>query len=91
VKYYDWDEKKNQKLKDERSIGFEDIVIAIDEDRLLVTLEHSKRANQKIYVVEVEGYAYMVPFVEDEKKHFLKTIYPSRKMTKKYIIAKNKI
>jgi len=90
VKYFDWDEEKNQKLKEERDIGFEDIVIAIDEGRLLVTLGHPKRPNQKIYIVNVEDYAYMVPFVEDKEKRFLKTIYPSRKMTKKYIIRKEK-
>ena len=88
MKYFDWDEEKNQKLKDERGIGFEDIVIAIDEGRLLITLEHPKRPNQKIYVVNVGNYAYMVPFVEDKEKYFLKTIYPSRKMTKTYIIKK---
>ena len=88
--YFDWDDEKNQKLKDERGIGFEDIVIAIDEGRLLVTLEHLKRPNQKIYVVNVENYAYMVPFVKDGKKRFLKTIYPSRTMTKKYLIRKEK-
>ena len=88
MKYFDWDDEKNQKLKDEREIGFEDIVIAIDEGRLLITLEHPKRPNQKIYVVNVGNYAYMVPFVEDKEKYFLKTIYPSRKMTKTYIIKK---
>ena len=91
MKYFDWDERKNQKLKRERDIGFEDVVIVIDEGRLLVTLDHSKRPNQKIYIVNVGGYAYMVPFIEDEEKRFLKTIYPSRKMTKKYIIRKEKI
>lgn len=91
MKIFDWDKEKNQRLKEERGIGFEDIVIAIDEGRLLVTLDHPKRVNQKIYIVNVEEYAYVVPFVEDELKKFLKTIYPSRKMTKKYIIKKEKI
>lgn len=91
MKIFDWDKEKNQKLKDERGIGFEDIVIAIDEGRLLITLDHPKRTNQKIYIVNMEEYAYMVPFVEDEEKKFLKTIYPSRKMTRKYIIRKEKI
>jgi uncharacterized DUF497 family protein len=90
VKYFDWDKKKNQKLKLERGIGFEDIIVAIDEDRLLVTLKHHKRSNQKIYVVNVGEYAYMIPFVEDDEKKFLKTIYPSRKMTKKYLIERRK-
>lgn len=90
MKYFDWDEEKNQKLKHERGIGFEDIIIAIDEGRLLITLKHPKRPNQKIYVVNVGGYAYMAPFVEDDEKKFLKTIYPSRKMTRKYLIERRK-
>ncbi len=90
MKYFDWDEKKNQKLKGERDIGFEDIISAINEGKLLVTLEHPKRTNQKIYVVNVGNYAYMVPFVEDDEKKFLKTIYPSRKMTKLHLIERRK-
>lgn len=90
MKYFDWDEEKNKKLKHERGIGFEEIAIAIDEDKLLVTLEHPRKLNQKIYVVNIRGYAYMIPFVEDGEKRFLKTIYPSRKMTKKYLIERRK-
>lgn len=89
--YFDWDVGKNQKLKGERGIGFEDVIVAILEGKLLVTLEHRKRANQKIYVVNIDDYAYVVPFVEDKVKRFLKTIYPSRTMTKKYLIRKGKI
>lgn len=91
MKYFDWDENKNTKLKEERDIGFEDIVIALDEDRLLDVLLHPNRemyAHQRIFVIEVQGYAYLVPFVEDDEKIFLKTIIPSRKATKKYIIKK---
>ena len=91
MKYFDWDERKNEILRRERGIGFEDVVVAINEGRLLVTMGHSKRPNQKIYVINVDNYAYMVPFVEDKDKHFLKTIYPSRIMTKKYIIGKEKM
>lgn len=86
MKYFDWDEEKNQKLKKERDLGFEDIVIAIIEGGLLVTLTHPKRANQRIYIVNIDNYAYVVPFVENKEKYFLKTIYPSRTMTKKYLI-----
>lgn len=93
MKYFDWDEGKNDKLKREREIGFEDVVIAIDEGNLLEVLDHHKRdkyPNQKIYVVKIEDYVYLVPFVEDEEKRFLKTIYPSRKMTRKYLIERRK-
>lgn len=91
MKSFEWDEEKNNKLKREREIGFEDVVTSIDEGNLLAVLDHHKRdkyPNQKIYVVKIEDYVYLVPFVEDEEKRFLKTIYPSRKMTKKYLIER---
>ncbi len=89
--HFDWDEEKNKKLKSERGVGFEDVVTAINEGDLLDVLNHhniSKYPNQKIYVVKIEDYAYLVPFVKEPGKLFLKTIYPSRKMTKKYIIER---
>lgn len=91
MKLFDWDEEKNARLKFEREISFEDVVTAIQEGNLLVTLNHPNKEhypNQKIYIVNINNYAYIVPFVEDEEKKFLKTIYPSRKMTKKYILKK---
>lgn len=89
MKYFDWDREKNGKLKEERGISFEEVVIALNEGRLLKTLDHpnkKKYPNQRMYIVNINNYAYMVPFVEDEKKRFLKTIIPSRKATKKFII-----
>lgn len=88
MKPYDWDEAKNAKLKSERSVSFEDILNAIDEDRILETIEHPNKlryGHQKIYVIRIEEYAYLVPFVEDDKKIFLKTIIPSRKATRRYL------
>jgi uncharacterized DUF497 family protein len=88
MKYFDWDEAKNDILKKERNISFEIIVIQIVVGKLLDVLEHpnqKKYKNQKLFVVEYEGYVYLVPFVEDEEKIFLKTIIPSRKATKKYL------
>jgi len=93
VKYYDWNENKNEHLKLERDISFEDILIAIDSGNILAILEHPNKErypNQKIYVVNVNNYAYLIPFIEDQKKIFLKTIIPSRKATKKYIIKQRK-
>jgi len=88
VKYYDWNESKSDKLKDERDVCFEDIIIAISEGNLLDVIVHpnaDKYSEQKIYVVLVDGYVYLVPFAEDETKIFLKTVYPSRKLTKRYL------
>lgn len=89
MKYLDWDDEKNKKLKRERGISFEDIIIAIFEGNLVITLAHPKKTNQKLFIVNIDNYAYIVPFVENEEKYFLKTIYPSRTMTKKYIISAN--
>src|SRR5574338_1310380 len=81
VKYFDWDDAKNAKLRAERGIGFEDIVFHIERGDLLDILEHpnpSRYAGQHIVVVRRENYVYLVPFVEDEHTVFLKTIIPSR-------------
>lgn len=91
MKYIDWDEKKNEQLKQEREISFEDILNAIEESNLLDIVEHPNKnryPNQKIFIVTINDYAYLVPFVEDEEKIFLKTIIPSRKATKQYIIER---
>lgn len=88
MKYYSWKEEKNELLKVERQISFEDVVFYIEMGFLLDVLEHpnqEKYKGQKIFVVQIEDYAYLVPFVEDERGIFLKTIIPSRKATKKYL------
>lgn len=93
MQYFDWDPKKNEQLKKERGISFEEILVAIDEGNILDIIEHSskkKYPNQKIFIVNIDSYAYLIPFVEDKEKIFLKTIIPSRKATKKYIIKKGK-
>ena len=88
MKYFDWDEKKNELLKKKRNISFEEIVLSIANNKLMDIVEHqnkSKYPNQKIMIVEVNEYMYLVPFVEDDEKYFLKTIYPSREATKEYL------
>lgn len=91
MKYFDWNEDKNDKLKKERNISFEIIVSQIELGYLLDIIEHPNKnryKNQSIYVVEYEKYAYLVPFVEDDEKVFLKTIIPSRKATKIFLEGK---
>ena len=88
MKYFSWDEDKNELLKEERQISFEDVVFYIEQGFLLDVLEHpnqEKYQGQKIFVVEIDEYAYLVPFVEDEREIFLKTIIPSRKATRRYL------
>jgi hypothetical protein len=88
VKYYDWNEQKNEWLRTDREVCFEDVLIAINEGRLLGVEAHPnplKYPKQKMYIVQLGEYAYLVPFVEDDEKIFLKTIIPSRRATKKYL------
>jgi len=86
--YFDWDPDKNEWLRAVRAVTFEEIVFHIQRGDLLDVLEHPNAARypgQKIFVVSTEGYVYLVPFVETDDSVFLKTIIPSRKMTKKYL------
>jgi uncharacterized DUF497 family protein len=80
--------EKNLKLIQERNISFEEIIAAIDNDQIVDIIEHpnqEKYGTQKIYVINVKNYVYLVPFVENEEEGiFLKTIIPSRKAKKKY-------
>lgn len=88
MKPYDWNEAKNIKLKAERLVSFEDILTAIDDGRILANIEHpnkSRYGNQKMYIIKIEDYVYLVPYVEDDEKVFLKTIIPSRRATRKYL------
>jgi hypothetical protein len=81
--------EKNELLKSTRNIGFEEVIDCIQNGNILDNkIHHNKmRSNQRIYIVNVNDYAYIVPYVIDEKnmKIFLKTIYPSRKYTKFYL------
>jgi len=89
MKYFDWNKAKNELLKVERDNSFEEAYIAIESGGLLDVVIHSKKdkyPRQKIFIVNINNYVYLIPFVEDEEKIFLKTIIPSRKATEKYII-----
>ena len=90
--YFEWDAIKNLKLKQKRRVSFEDVIVALENNKLLEILEHpnkSKYPNQKIFVLDLKGYAYYVPYIEDKEKVFLKTIFPNRKATKKYLLDNN--
>jgi len=83
VEYY-FDPEKNAFLKEKRGISFEEIILLIEEGYLLKVMKHPnfvKYPHQEFYVIDVEGYAYLVPFVRDGNKIYLKTIFPSRKAT----------
>tara|TARA_A200000113_G_scaffold108786_1_gene97668 strand:+ start:59 stop:337 length:279 start_codon:yes stop_codon:yes gene_type:complete len=83
-----WNPEKNKLLQAERNVYFEDVVLHISVGGILDTFEHPNQGlypGQQIHVIEIEGYAYLVPFVESEDEVFLKTIIPSRKATKTYL------
>jgi hypothetical protein len=82
---FDWSPKKNEWLKENRDISFDEMTCLIAEGHLVGVLKHPHK-EQKVFIVEREGYAYNIPFVEeDDGTCFLKTIYPSRASTKKYL------
>jgi uncharacterized DUF497 family protein len=88
VRQIDWNDDKNETLKQERGITFEDIVYHLSHGGLLDTIQHPNQEQypgQRIFIINVEGYIWIVPFVEDTDTIFLKTIIPSRKMTKIYL------
>ena len=64
------------------------VVVAIEAGGLLDVVDHpnpGKYPRQQVFVVGVEGYAYLVPFIEEDEYYFLKTIIPSRKATCLYL------
>ena len=84
---FDWSDEKDNKLKQERGIGFEDIVFHVASGGLLSVSDHpnsQKYPNQKIMYIMVDDYVYLVPYVEEENRKFLKTIIPSRRATKEF-------
>lgn len=88
MKPFRWNHQKNELLKKDRGISFEEIVLAIEADGLLDELRHpnqDKYPNQSILVVALDVYVYLVPFVEEENYFFLKTVIPSRKTTRDYL------
>lgn len=89
MKYLNWNIKKNEILKAERGICFEEIAYLIESGQILGIEENPGRPNQKIYILEIEGHAVVVPFVEKENEIFLKTAFPNRKYTKRYSLRGN--
>lgn len=92
MKSIDWNPNKNQKLIEERDISFEDVVFYLQSGGLLDDILHPNQEqypDQRMFIVSIEEYAYLVPYVESEEEIFLKTIIPSRKATKQYLGVKN--
>jgi uncharacterized DUF497 family protein len=87
VKPIAWNPDKNEQLKRERGVCFEDVVFHMQAGDILDTLDHPNQeryTNQQIHVIAIEDYIYLVAFIESEEEVFLKTIIPSRKATREY-------
>jgi len=90
---FDWNEEKNQELKKKRDVCFEQVVIAISEDHLIDVLEHpnkQKYKDQVLLIVDINDYIYVIPAIHKLDRWFLKTIYPNRKYTDKYLPGKRR-
>ena len=92
MKFFKWSVEKERRLDElgsRNGINFADCVIAVDEGRVLDVLPHPARDSQKLLVLDIENYAYVVPFVlEEDGSVFLKTVFPSRKHTDIYLMGK---
>ena len=87
---FEWDERKNNLLKKERNVSFEQVILAIENKQVVDVLDHpnqKKYKGQKYIMVEMDNYIYVVPIFISKtgEKCCLKTIYPSRKYTEKYL------
>ena len=81
-----WDDAKNTKLQIERQVSFEQISEIILRNDYLDILENPSRPNQQLFVITLNNYIYAIPFLIDENLNIiLKTAYPSRKLSKKYL------
>ncbi|PKB75181.1 MAG: toxin [SAR202 cluster bacterium MP-SAtl-SRR3965592-G2] len=88
MKYFSWDNEKNEILKTQRQISFEEAVFHIEQGNLLDIVEHPNQerySGQRIFIVNIGGYAYLIPFVESATEVFLKTVIPSQKATNSYL------
>jgi uncharacterized DUF497 family protein len=84
---YEWNPEKNEWLKKERNISFEQIIFHLSRGDVWKIADHPDQLNypgQKVYFVIIEDYIYAVPHIIEKKYIFLKTIIPSRKATKMY-------
>jgi len=85
---YQWNAEKNKILKQKRGVTFEQVVMHIENGDVLDVIEHPNQAKygqQQVLVIQINDYVYAVPFVQQKESRFLKTIVPSRKLTKQYL------
>jgi hypothetical protein len=83
-----WNSEKARQLSNDAargSISFEDCVIAIEDGRVLDDIPNPNYSNQRMLILNIDNYVYVVPYITEEKGFFLKTVFPSRKHTEIYL------
>ncbi|WP_038247540.1 BrnT family toxin [Ghiorsea bivora] len=91
MKPINWNPDKNRKLIEERGVSFEDIIFSLQSGCLLDDISHpnqEKYSHQRVFIVAIDDYAYLVPYIENDEEIFLKTVVPSRKATKQHLGGK---
>lgn len=91
MKVFRWDNEKNEWLKKNRGVCFEEVVILLEREDVLEVADHpnqNKYPRQKIATLQIGDYAYLVPYVQENDEIFLKTVIPSRKAANKYVREK---
>ena len=92
MKPFRWNHDKNEELKSDRGISFEEVVLAIEADGVLDVVRHpnsGKYPKQLVFIIALDLYVHLVPYVDEPEYYFLKTIIPSRKATRDYLLRKN--
>lgn len=91
---FKFDKNKNKKLLIDRGIDFEQVILELNSNRELAIVKHPNKIQypkQKMFIIEIKNYVYAVPFIQEKGScFFLKTIFPSRKLTKKYLLKTKK-
>ena len=88
MRIYNWNSDKNQELILDRNIYFEAAVFYIENGELLDGIAHPNKSDyphQRIFILQIKDYVYLVPYVDTGEEIFLKTIIPSRKFTRKHL------
>jgi len=87
MKTINWNKEKAEQLRNDvtrNNVGFERCTVAIENGDILAVIDNPTRSNQRMFILNIEDYAYVVPFIETEEEIFLKTVFPNRKKTKLY-------
>ena len=91
MRIFRWNNENNEWLKEHRGVCFEQVVILLEREDVLEVIEHPNQEDypgQRIAIVRINDYAYLVPYVQEGEEIFLKTIIPSRRATNKYVRVK---